>query len=98
VVDRKAVVRRELDWHEHEAGRRIPLDQFLYDPPAFDRTRQSGLSFLFRILPGGEPVFRRVHAWLQRVDQRLLARFPACRRLAWYGLSKLRAGAQVARS
>jgi SAM-dependent methyltransferase len=40
------VIRRELAWHEHEAGRRDALDAFLYDPPAFDSVVRSGLPFL----------------------------------------------------
>ena len=45
-IDRQAIVQRELDWHEHEAYRRIPLDQLLYDPPAFDAVVQSGIDYL----------------------------------------------------
>ena len=44
--DRQAVIRRELEWHEHEANRRIPLDKLLYDPPAFDSVVQSGIKYL----------------------------------------------------
>jgi len=44
--NRQAVIQRELEWHEREANRRIPLDKLLYDPPAFDAVVQSGLDFL----------------------------------------------------
>lgn len=45
-LNRAEVVQRELNWHEHEARRRIPLDKLLYDPPAFDAVVQAGLDFL----------------------------------------------------
>ena len=35
-IKRREVTRRELEWHEQEAHRRYSLDEFLYDPPAFD--------------------------------------------------------------
>lgn len=43
---RREVIQRELAWHEQEADRRIPLDKFLYDPPAFDQIVESALAFL----------------------------------------------------
>ncbi len=45
----------------------------------------SPAAYLFRLLPGGEGVFRRVHAGLQRLDEWLLGRAPKLRRWAWYG-------------
>ena len=45
-AERQAVIRRELEWHEHEASRRVGLDKLLYDPPAFDKVVESGLTFL----------------------------------------------------
>jgi SAM-dependent methyltransferase len=46
ILNRQAVIQRELEWHEREADRRISLDKLLYDPPAFDAVVHSGLAFL----------------------------------------------------
>jgi SAM-dependent methyltransferase len=43
---RTAVIANELAWHEQEAHRRMPLDTFLYAPPAFDQIVQSSFEFL----------------------------------------------------
>jgi SAM-dependent methyltransferase len=43
---RKAVIAKELAWHEQEADRRLPLDELLYAPPAFERVVESALDFL----------------------------------------------------
>ena len=48
---RKSVIASELAWHEQEAHRRISLDTFLYDPPAFDAVVGDGFAFL-RTPPG----------------------------------------------
>lgn len=47
------------------------------------------MSYLFRMLPGGEPLFRRFHAFLQRIDKRLFGVFSLLKGLAWYGLVKV---------
>jgi ubiquinone/menaquinone biosynthesis C-methylase UbiE len=44
---------------------------------------------LFRVWPGGEPFFRRLHAILRRVDVWLFGMFSLLRELAWYGLVKV---------
>ena len=44
------------------------------------------LGYVFRLLPGGESLFRRFHARLQRVDRRLFGTFAALREWAWYSL------------
>jgi SAM-dependent methyltransferase len=44
--DRRAVIQRELAWHEEEAHRRYTLDSRLYDAPAFDSVVSAGLDFL----------------------------------------------------
>lgn len=44
------------------------------------------LAYLFRPLPGGEGIFRRLHRRLQQLDARLLARWPRLKRSTWYGL------------
>ncbi len=44
--NREAVIRRELEWHEHSAAQRYSLDEFLYAPPAFDEVIDPGLRFL----------------------------------------------------
>lgn len=48
---RKAVIRRELEWHERNADQRYRLDEFLYASPAFDEVVETGLTFL-RPQPG----------------------------------------------
>jgi SAM-dependent methyltransferase len=48
------------------------------------------LSYPLRLLPGGEALFRRIHAFLQRVDRRLFDSFARLRDLAWYGVIKIR--------
>ena len=47
------------------------------------------LSYVFRALPKGEFVFRRLHAVLQRIDQRLFGLFSLLKELAWYGAVKV---------
>lgn len=46
VESREVVIASELAWHEQEAHRRISLDTFLYDPPAFDAVVEEGFDFL----------------------------------------------------
>ena len=43
---RKAVIQRELTWHEQEAHGRYSLDAFLYDPPALDAVVQPAIEYL----------------------------------------------------
>ena len=47
------------------------------------------VSYLFRVLPGGESIFRRLHAVLQRFDRRLFDVFSLLKELAWYGVVKV---------
>lgn len=47
------------------------------------------LAYVLRSMPGGEGLFRRVHAILQRADSRLLRMLPFLKDAAWYGLVKL---------
>lgn len=42
------------------------------------------LSYLFRVLPVGESLFRRLHDTLHRFDQWLFARAPWLKQFAWY--------------
>lgn len=42
-----------------------------------------------RLIRGGESLFRRILASLQRADRWLFDRFPSLRRLAWYALIKV---------
>jgi SAM-dependent methyltransferase len=51
VDSRKAIIARELVWHEQEAIRRTSLDSFLYDHPAFNRVVKSSFDFL-QLSPG----------------------------------------------
>ena len=44
------------------------------------------LSYVFRVLPNGERLFRRVHDALHRLDQWLFARVPWLTRFAWYDM------------
>ncbi len=46
VRSRQEVIQNELIWHEEEAHRRIPIDQFLYAPPAFESIIDEGIAFL----------------------------------------------------
>lgn len=48
------------------------------------------LAYWLRLLPGGEVTFRQLHAALQRIDARLFKVIPPLKRLAWYGLVKVR--------
>ena len=48
------------------------------------------LAYVLRSMPGGEGLFQRVHAILQRADSRLLRALPFLKDLAWYGLVKLK--------
>jgi hypothetical protein len=45
----------------------------------------SPAAYVFRLLPGGEGAFRRVHRALLKLDGWLFARWPRLRRWAWYG-------------
>lgn len=47
------------------------------------------LSYVLRLLPGGEPVFRRLHSILQRIDTRLCDVSARLSHLAWYGVVKV---------
>jgi SAM-dependent methyltransferase len=47
------------------------------------------LAYLFRVLPGGETLFRRCHALLQRIDRWLFRTLLPLKELAWYGLIKV---------
>jgi len=47
------------------------------------------LSYLFRLLPKGESIFRRLHAVLQRIDRRLFDMLSLLKELAWYGMVKV---------
>jgi SAM-dependent methyltransferase len=49
----------------------------------------SPLSYLFRMAPGGEALFRRINPFLQRVDGRLFRVIPLLKKMAWYGLIKI---------
>ena len=43
---RQEVIQNELMWHEEEAHRRMPIDEFLYAPPAFEPVIDGGIAFL----------------------------------------------------
>ena len=43
---RQEIIQKELEWHDKEAHRRLPLDHFLYDPPAFDDLSNFCVDFL----------------------------------------------------
>jgi Methylase involved in ubiquinone/menaquinone biosynthesis len=47
------------------------------------------LGYLFRMLPEAEPIFRRLHTVLQRMDRWLFDKFPLLKELAWYSLVKV---------
>lgn len=47
------------------------------------------LLYFFRLLPGGEPLFRRLLAAVQRLDGWLFKHCALLRRYAWYGLVKV---------
>lgn len=47
------------------------------------------VSYLFRILPGGEGLFRRLHTALHQLDRRLFRWFRPLKNLAWYSLVKI---------
>lgn len=47
------------------------------------------MAYLFRLLPGGEPIFRKAHKLLCRLDKWLFHHFPFLRYLAWYGTVKV---------
>jgi len=47
------------------------------------------ISYLFRVLPGGESIFRRLQPALQRIDTRLFGIFSRLKELAWYGVVKI---------
>ncbi|MAT98205.1 MAG: hypothetical protein CL608_13755 [Anaerolineaceae bacterium] len=44
--NRQEIIQKELEWHDKEAHRRLPLDHFLYAPPAFDGLSNFCLEFL----------------------------------------------------
>jgi SAM-dependent methyltransferase len=52
----------------------------------------SPAAYVFRLLPGGERAFRRVHGALQKLDGWLFARWPRLRQWAWYGSIYVRKG------
>jgi len=43
---RQEIIQKELEWHDKEAHRRLPLDHFLYAPPAFDSVSKFCMNFL----------------------------------------------------
>jgi len=47
------------------------------------------ISYIFRVLPRGESIFRRLHSVLQRIDIRLFKIFALLKELAWYGVVKI---------
>lgn len=47
------------------------------------------LAYGFRLLPGGEAIFRQAHAFLQRVDAALFHLLPSLRQFSWYGMITL---------
>lgn len=49
----------------------------------------SPAAYLFRLLPGGEGLFRRLYNALQRLDAWLLESIPALKPVAWYGAVKV---------
>jgi SAM-dependent methyltransferase len=48
------------------------------------------LSYLCRLLPAGEPAFRRLHSVIQRIDKRLFGRLSPLKEWAWYALVKVK--------
>ena len=48
------------------------------------------LAYGFRLARWGEPLFRRVLLWLQRVDRWLFAHLPFLKRFAWYSMIKMK--------
>lgn len=44
--NRQEIIQKELEWHEKEAHRRLPLDHFLYAPPAFAGLSNFCIDFL----------------------------------------------------
>ena len=50
------------------------------------------VTYLFRLIPGGEPIFRWFHALLQRVDAWIFNHLPRLKRFAWYGLVHVQRG------
>lgn len=43
---RQEIIQKELEWHDKEAHLRLPLDHFLYAPPAFDELSNFCVDFL----------------------------------------------------
>lgn len=50
------------------------------------------LSYILRLLPGGEPLFRKLYACLSRLDKWLFYWIPFMRNWAWYGVIRGRKG------
>lgn len=50
------------------------------------------LAYAVRLLPGSESLFSFLHSLLAGVDQKLMARFRALRKLAWYGAVRVKIG------
>lgn len=44
--NRQEIIKKELEWHDQEAHRRLPLDHFLYAPPAFEGLSNFCIDFL----------------------------------------------------
>ena len=47
------------------------------------------LAYPVRLLPGGEALFRRLHAWLQLIDHWLIEHFALLGALPWYAAAKV---------
>lgn len=58
-----------------------------YDEETFFLT--APLAYGFRLLPGGEAIFRPAHAFLQKVDYALFRLLPFLRKFTWYGMITL---------
>ena len=48
------------------------------------------MAYPVRFLPGGEALFRRLHACLTRLDTWIFNQIPVFRHWAWYGVIKIR--------
>ncbi len=53
-------------------------------------------AYILRLLPGAEGLFSSVYSWLSRLDQKLLARFKALQKFAWYGAVRVQNGGKEA--
>lgn len=86
---------RRLTPHMRSANERpFRLDTFSHLATFFGKCETelwfllAPLAYIFRLLPGGEALFRKFHACLVRLDKRLLCRIPFLRNLAWYGVMR----------